>query len=169
MKKIAYLILLTLTSCYVDQTKEAQDYYLESMKPKPYTLKEKKFISELRKRDFFKVELYNPRLGYNICNSYIVYLHSNSIYNSKENDSLTHLSEELAKHLYSNVLEDSTIVAISRIEVEFNFKSQKYKTVSIRRTIGKNWLEKEFGYKIKDFGNEYYSKVRIYQDSIKKD
>jgi hypothetical protein len=162
MKKnlLIYLLTFILFGCIPSGgMSEEEINYLKKFKPYPYTEKEKDYILELKNKGLHNIKIMSP---YNCLHkSYQIYCDSDSYYDFRKGDSIVHLSREIAKDLYSKTLEDSVIVRINYIQVQINFKSKKNKKniVEFWRIYKKSWLEKELGFRVKDYGEDYYARI----------
>ena len=163
------LLILALTSCWPsnDNLSEEDIKYLEQLKPYPLTEKEKNYILELEKMGLTKVELISPYYPEDY--HYEVNLNSEIYYDWSMEDSLSNLASQIAKDLYSIVLEDSVIVGIREILVHIHLKSKKTRlhTIKFYQSTPIRWLEKKLGFEVNELSEDYY--YRKYIDTSKID
>ena len=116
---------------------------------------------------FMKVELIGPYYPEDY--HYEVNLNSEIYYDWSMEDSLSNLASQIAKELYSRVLEDSVIVGIREILVHIHLKSKKTRLnhIELRQSIPIRWLEKKLGFEVNELSKDYY--YRKYIDTSKID
>jgi hypothetical protein len=164
MKSQLIIAVFLLTGCY-ESTQESSDW-VNSFKPKEYTQKEKGFISKLESKGFFNVKINNPHIGIvasGLSSYELIMYSSNCCYDYRMSDSLHNLSGNIAKELYSKVIEDSILYDIGRMRMHIYIQSKKSDTLyfDFRKTFEKKNLETETGLRVIKNGSNSYKRVGV--------
>lgn len=152
MKIVYGCIALFITSCIGDGKTNSQREYLKNLKDYPLTNKELNFQDSLKTMNYTNIKIDAPIIGYVCqgCSSYIVQMNCPFDLSQKNKDSIKQINLEMAKFLYSNVIEDSIIYDVGEIRIEYNVEKSEIKDSEqyIKGSYSKKLLEKMVGFKV---------------------
>ncbi len=164
-KVICFLILINvLISCSYDPS-----YKIESEIGKweeehsPLTITENKYIDSINTIGF-ELNIHKRFIGRGINTSYDVNLTNDSIIPNDNNyKKLIELRIEIAKELYSNVIEDSNLFDIENIIFTYELPRNNYSEIKFFpiEYFSSDTLQKWCGFKVIKVGENEYKRVKI--------
>lgn len=164
MKIVYCSIVLFITSCIGDGKTNSQREYLKNLTHYPLTNKELNFQDSLKKMNYTNIKFDAPIIGYVCqgCSSYIVQMDCPFELSEKNKDSVKQINLEMAKFLYSNVIEDSVIYDFGEIRIEYTVEKSEIKDSEkyIKGSYSKKSLEKIVGFKIVESNNGIFKRVK---------
>ncbi len=151
-----------LFSClgYSEARKELQlDYY-----DGPTTEKEKEYLNELKLQGFNNIEFAipvisrTPKYG----GHYGLSFKLNKRIDSTNLDSIKRVRDEIADHLYTTIIEDSTLIAINEITINVEVANGYYPTGEkpfLFKSFRKDSLARKHNFKVIQLGKDIYERV----------
>ena len=158
MKKLLIICigLCTFFSC-IDYSEER-----ESLKGdfhhNPTTEKERAYFNQLKSQGFSEVNFFVPVLGRYPKNGnfYKLSLTTKQSIDSSNLDSLTHIRDSIANHLFTDVIEDSILININKIIVDIKGKNELsllYENYYI------DSMSRKHNFKVVRLGKDIYDRV----------
>ncbi len=164
MKIVYCSIVVFITSCIGDGKTASQREYLKNLKDNPLTNKELNFQDSLKKMNYTNIKFDAPIIGYVCqgCSSYIVQMDCPFDLLEKNKDSVRQINLDMAKFLYSSVIEDSIIYDFGEIRIEYNVAKSEIKDSKkyLEGSYSKGLLEKTAGFKVIESNKGTFERVK---------
>lgn len=119
---LSFAIIILVSGCLDNGTTTQQRKYLENLQSTSLTNAEVSYLNSLERKGYKDINVHVPISGYKCqgCSSYILKMKAPFSLTKDNKDSIIALSNDIALDLYSSVIEDSIIIELGMIRIEFS-------------------------------------------------